>query len=139
MGQKEIVEILIRANANIDIRDVTGKTALIIAAMKKNNAHIIDALIKAGANTNCRDNSGRDYLYYKGLYQQNYQQEKMLRLITIEVPAILTRLFILWVLNKDPKKEEKNTDKSDKQENEDIEIKDIVSSNEQTNESVLFP
>ncbi len=139
-GRKEIVELLIRSGANINIRDTFGRTALIMVSMRNNtdinNTEIINTLLKAGANTNYRDNLGKNYLYYR---TGRYQQEKMLRLITIELPTILTGLFILWVLNKDQKKEEQNTDKNDKQENENIEVKNIDSSNEQIKESICFP
>jgi ankyrin repeat protein len=56
-GQAEIAELLIRINANVNAREVNGRTPLHDAA---NNGHlgVIDVLVRGGADVDAKDNGG---------------------------------------------------------------------------------
>jgi ankyrin repeat protein len=51
----EIVEILIKAGANVNARSKWGDTALMFAALAGNNIDMIGLLIKAGADVNAKN------------------------------------------------------------------------------------
>ena len=54
----KIVELLIKAGANIDLQDSRGRTALYIASLIGHTG-IVELLIKAGANIDLQDSRGR--------------------------------------------------------------------------------
>jgi len=54
----DMVEFLLENNANPNIQDHTGKTALMHAA-EKNYSSIVQLLLKVGAKTNIKNNEGR--------------------------------------------------------------------------------
>jgi uncharacterized protein len=62
-GNKVIIEKLISKKADLDQKDIQGKTALIYAAFN-NNLEIAQLLIKAGANSKLSDNEKRTALDY---------------------------------------------------------------------------
>lgn len=49
-----VVKILIKYNADVNLRDLDGRTALMMASTPK----IIDILLKSGANVNIQNNNG---------------------------------------------------------------------------------
>jgi ankyrin repeat protein len=58
-GYLDIVEELIKANADVNLQSNYGNTAsALICAIKKNNIKIVKALIKAGANLNLQYKNG---------------------------------------------------------------------------------
>jgi ankyrin repeat protein len=57
----DIARLLITANANLDIPNFHGYTALSIAVLC-NRTNIINLLVEAGANPNIKDNSGKTVL-----------------------------------------------------------------------------
>jgi len=59
---KEIVQALLSGKPNINIKNSSGETALIIAAKKATRAEIITLLLNAGANAKLEDNTGRTAL-----------------------------------------------------------------------------
>lgn len=60
----EIVNILIKAGADVNDRDYAGMTPLTIAAISRNDSGIIEALLQAGANVNVRDNASKTVFDY---------------------------------------------------------------------------
>ena len=62
-GHKEIVEMLINAGADVNVRDKFGGTALMIASQ---NGHVetVEMLIEKGADVNARDFLGNTALVY---------------------------------------------------------------------------
>lgn len=66
-----IVKILIKYNADVNLRDLDGRTALMLASTPK----IIDILLKSGANVNIQNNNGEtiimDYLKWTPTLDEN--------------------------------------------------------------------
>ena len=62
-GNAEIINALLKAGANIEIRVDSGATPLIIAATSGND-NAVNALLKAGANVNAKDNDGMTALMF---------------------------------------------------------------------------
>ena len=60
-GREYIVDSLIKAGANKDIKNKYGRTALMLAA-KYGQTAIVDSLIKAGANKDIKNKYGRTAL-----------------------------------------------------------------------------
>jgi ankyrin repeat protein len=58
--QSDIVELLAKNGANIDLQDANGNTALMFAAFHSNNA--LESLIMLGANVNTRNKAGKTAL-----------------------------------------------------------------------------
>jgi len=56
-GQKKMVEILVKNQTDVNVRDGQGRTPLIIAAIN-NNSEIVKILLAAKADANIKDNSG---------------------------------------------------------------------------------
>ncbi|MDR0734663.1 MAG: ankyrin repeat domain-containing protein [Elusimicrobiota bacterium] len=55
---EEIINILIKAGADVNAVNEAGDTALLVAALAAKNPAIIDALVQAGANVNAKDYGG---------------------------------------------------------------------------------
>ncbi|MCR4556101.1 MAG: ankyrin repeat domain-containing protein [Alphaproteobacteria bacterium] len=62
-GYKDIVNILLDAEADVNAKDADGTTALMFA-VKKNYSEIADLLIKSKADVNAKDNFGNTALTY---------------------------------------------------------------------------
>lgn len=60
-GRIEMVEFLVAAGANVDVRELDGTTALIHASFS-GRLELVKALLAAGANPNARNNQGRTAL-----------------------------------------------------------------------------
>lgn len=73
-----ISELLINNNANVNIQDNTGKTSLIHNIIK-NNIDIIELLLESGANVNIQDNEGRTALIYAVTYNNYYITDLLLK------------------------------------------------------------
>jgi len=56
-GHKEIVELLIAADADLNVRDEDGKTTLHFAALNGRKV-IVELLIAKGADVNAKDEDG---------------------------------------------------------------------------------
>ncbi len=56
-GNPELVEVLLRANVSLEIREATGQTALMYAA-RSGHTRIVTKLLRKGANVNARDPRG---------------------------------------------------------------------------------
>jgi ankyrin repeat protein len=69
------VDILIEAEANLDIQDDEGNTSLMLAAYSKNN-EIVYHLIEAGASWNIKNNDGNDFLDTPDYYTKHKIIEK---------------------------------------------------------------
>lgn len=67
-----IVKILIKYNADVNLRDLDGRTALMMASTPK----IIDILLKSGANVNIQNNNGEtiimEYLMWSETLNENF-------------------------------------------------------------------
>jgi ankyrin repeat protein len=61
-GRTEMVRLLINKKANLDARDLMGRTALMFAAGE--HPDIVSDLIHAGCDVNVKDNEGRTALMY---------------------------------------------------------------------------
>jgi ankyrin repeat protein len=61
-GNIDIVQILLDAGADIDIKDWQGKTALMWAAREEGHNEIVHILLRAGADANAKDQNGRTAL-----------------------------------------------------------------------------
>lgn len=57
-GQLDVVRMLLEAYANIDARDVDGRTALMWASLR-NNVELVQLLLENGANINAKDYLGQ--------------------------------------------------------------------------------
>ena len=62
-GHEEIVEILVRNGANIDLADILGWTPLIFAAYYR-HIDIVRFLIEQGADVEVKDIQGRTFIQY---------------------------------------------------------------------------
>ena len=60
---KEIVELLLKNNANINSKNANGTTPLHVAAYY-NSKDIAEILIDKGANINAADKNGKKPIYY---------------------------------------------------------------------------
>jgi ankyrin repeat protein len=65
----EVVKLLIRSGADLNIRGDGGKTALIFAS-RFNNIEVVKLLIRSGADLNIRDNWGSTALIWASLHNQ---------------------------------------------------------------------
>ena len=78
-GHIKVVELLIKAGANLDLQNKRGDTALIRAVWMSHDK-VVDLLIKAGAKTRIRNKEGKSVLDLvdKGsvCYQLIEQKEK---------------------------------------------------------------
>lgn len=67
-----VVKILIKYNADVNLRDLDGRTALMMASTPK----IIDILLKSGANVNIQNNNGEtiimEYLMWSETLNENF-------------------------------------------------------------------
>src|SRR5208337_941662 len=59
--QSDIVELLAKSGAKIDLQDANGNTALIFAAVNLRN-RALESLIMLGANVNMRNKAGKTAL-----------------------------------------------------------------------------
>jgi len=62
-GYISIVEMLLKAGANIDLANEDGLTPLNIASQSKNNLTVVEALLKAGANMDIANKDGETPIY----------------------------------------------------------------------------
>ncbi|BFZ23169.1 hypothetical protein BsWGS_26208 [Bradybaena similaris] len=76
-GHTEIVESLLKADANADAADDTKMTPLHHAAWR-GHVEIVENLLKAGANVNAKCDSGYTPLYYSNLYCHHEVSECLL-------------------------------------------------------------
>jgi len=72
----EIVKILLTANANPNIKDKVGRTALILAAEEDVPLEIVKLLLGHNANINIRDISGKNALDYAQDYDRPQLRSK---------------------------------------------------------------
>lgn len=64
VGSDGAISALLKAGANVNVRNKDGVTALIYAAISKRNSGVIVTLLKAGADATVKDNSGSTALDY---------------------------------------------------------------------------
>lgn len=70
-----VVEHLLRSNAQVNMKNTDGQTALMRAVIRGSVA-IANKLLQAGADLNVRDNEGKTALMY-GILKQNRDRENM--------------------------------------------------------------
>lgn len=75
----DIIYTLIKAGADVNIRNESGDTALSVAALVNENPKVIAALISAGADVNSRDNDGISVLAVAAA--NNKSEEVMMTLL----------------------------------------------------------
>ena len=63
MGHIEILDVLIKAGADVNLKGEYNRTALILAVLK-GHTEIVKALIEAGADVNAKDNGNMTALDY---------------------------------------------------------------------------
>jgi len=62
-GQLDLVKLLIKAGASVNVKNKYGYTALMYASIN-NHLDIVKLLIKAGADINIKNNFGFDAIFY---------------------------------------------------------------------------
>jgi ankyrin repeat protein len=55
---ENVIELLLKAGAEVDAADDRGRTALMMAA-ELDHAEVVDVLIRSGADRNLRDKAGK--------------------------------------------------------------------------------
>ena len=65
------LKFLILLGADVNARNTTGATPLMLAAARNRDPDVIKALINAGADVNAKDNAGRTPLIWARKYNKN--------------------------------------------------------------------
>lgn len=98
-NSKETVELLLNKNANLDLKDDLGMSALIYA-VSCNNSEVVDFLIKKGASINIKDNNGNNALMF---YLDNLKDNNLTEINIKIIKALLKTTIKLNTKNKENK------------------------------------
>ncbi|MCX5922568.1 MAG: ankyrin repeat domain-containing protein [Candidatus Dependentiae bacterium] len=74
LGNKEIVDALIKAGANVNAQNNAGDSVIILAA-QQDHRDVVDALVKAGVDSNAKNNFGKSARDYAGPNVKNLLEE----------------------------------------------------------------
>lgn len=77
-GNLEEIKLLIKSNANLNLSDKDGWTALMNAARYQNNSEIVRILLEAGANPNQKNMYGSTALQLGAVYSENPEIVRLL-------------------------------------------------------------
>ncbi|CAG9312185.1 unnamed protein product [Blepharisma stoltei] len=110
-GNREIVEMLIRAGSDLNFRNKLGHTALHVA-VRQRNVEITRMLISQGADPNIRDVMGCNPSYYAKINDVKELIAELPPPITMKPEEVMEhRIFVRAVLGFDP---DKKSDKKGK-------------------------
>ena len=86
-GNTDIVVILIKNNASIDIQNKAGHTALILAVIERRIKHF-RILLDSGASVNVQDNEGKTALMHAVINKRSYYEFKVVELLLDYKPLV---------------------------------------------------